>query len=300
MSDTNDVVRKLTTIMAADVVGYSKLMSEDEENTLRTFRTYRKVIDGLIEKHGGRIFNTAGDAVLAEFDSAVEGVRCTVSIQEELATRNEQLPEDKRILLRIGVNVGDVMIEGDDLFGDGVNVAARLEGLAAPGSVCISQSTFEQVKNKLSIGFEDMGPQNVKNIPNPVGAFQLMSGPISVSQPEASISQTKSSPPWKTVAIAAGVALVLAVGGVAVWQGQTGHASTQEATTPPQQPTFEEQQKLMQQQLSQQLLQENMKRNMQKNMQERQGLVQEQRMKEMQQKMMQQNMGKMPSPTPGN
>ena len=166
--------------MAADVVGYSRLMSEDEEGTLRTFRIYRKVIDGLIDKHGGRIFNTAGDAVLAEFDSAVECVRCTISVQEELKTRNSQLPTEKRIDLRIGVNVGDVMIEGEDLFGDGVNIAARLEGLAQPGGVCISTSTFEQVKNKVSIGFEDMGPQEVKNIPHSVGAFQIMSGPVSV------------------------------------------------------------------------------------------------------------------------
>jgi len=180
-----EVVRKLTTIMAADVVGYSRLMTEDEEGTLKTFRGYRKVIDGLITRHGGRIFNTAGDAVLAEFNSAVEGVRCTISIQEELTTRNAQLPEDKRLMLRIGINVGDVMINGDDLMGDGVNVAARLEALAEPGGICISSSTFEQVKNKLSVSFQDMGPQDVKNIPYPVGAFQIMAGPVSVIPDEA-------------------------------------------------------------------------------------------------------------------
>ena len=147
----------------------------------RTLRAYRTIIDGLIEKHGGRVFNTAGDAVLAEFSSAVEGLRCAITIQEELAVRNAQLPEDKQMHIRIGLNVGDVMIEGNDLFGDGVNEAARLEGVAAPGRICISSSTFEQVKNKLSIGFEDMGPQEVKNIPHPVGAFQIKSGPISVS-----------------------------------------------------------------------------------------------------------------------
>ena len=180
-SNPEQVVRKLTTILASDVVGYSKMMSADEEGTLRTLRAYRTIIDGLIEKHGGRVFNTAGDAVLAEFSSAVEGVRCAITIQEELAVRNAQLPEDKQMHIRIGLNVGDVMIEGNDLFGDGVNVAARLEGVAAPGRICISSSTFEQVKNKLSIGFEDMGPQEVKNIPHPVGAFQIKWGPISVS-----------------------------------------------------------------------------------------------------------------------
>ncbi len=170
-SDT--ISRKLTTILAADVVGYSKMMAADEEATLRTLRSYRTIIGDLLDKHGGRIFNTAGDAVLAEFNSAVEGVRCAISIQEELEVRNAELSDDRKMRFRIGINVGDVMIEGDDLFGDGVNVAARLEGVASPGRVCISASTFEQVKNKLSIGFEDLGPQEVKNIPHPVGAFQV-------------------------------------------------------------------------------------------------------------------------------
>ena len=182
-SDT--VSRKLSTILAADVVGYSKMMAADEEATLRTLLSYRAIIADLLDKHGGRIFNTAGDAVLAEFNSAVEGVRCAISIQEELEVRNAELPDDRKMRFRIGINVGDVMIEGDDLFGDGVNVAARLEGIASPGGVCISASTFEQVKNKLSIGFEDLGPQQVKNIPHPVGAYQVRSGPISVSPAEA-------------------------------------------------------------------------------------------------------------------
>lgn len=216
--NSDGVSRRLTTIMAADVVGYSRLMSEDEEGTLKTFRTYRKIIDGLIEKHGGRIFNTAGDAVLAEFDSAVECVRCTISIQEELVTRNAELPENKQILLRIGINVGDVMIEGDDLFGDGVNIASRLEGLAQPGGVCISASTFEQVKNKLSIGFEDMGPQDVKNIPHPVGAFQIMSGPVSVSPGDQKSQANSTSRNWKIPSIAAIVMALLAGSGYFYWQ----------------------------------------------------------------------------------
>lgn len=210
---SEEVVRKLTTIMAADVVGYSRLMSEDEEGTLRTFRAYRKIIDGLIQKHGGRIFNTAGDAVLAEFDSAVECVRCTISIQEELRTRNAELPADKTVQLRIGINVGDVMIEGEDLFGDGVNVAARLEGLAQPGGICISASTFEQVKNKLSVGFEDLGPQEVKNIPHPVGAFHVMSGPVSVSPAGNVTTDRRKAGGSKLPAIAFTVVLLLAGGG---------------------------------------------------------------------------------------
>ncbi len=216
---SDEVIRKLTTIMAADVVGYSKLMSEDEEGTLKTFRSYRKIIDGLIEKHGGRIFNTAGDAVLAEFNSAVECVRCTISIQEELNTRNAELPEDKQIKLRIGINVGDVMIEGDDLFGDGVNVAARLEGLAQPGGVCISASTFEQVKNKLSIGFEDLGPQNVKNIPHPIGAFQIMSSPVSISSGGDEVEKKSALGKWKSPSIAIAVLLAFAGSGYLYWKG---------------------------------------------------------------------------------
>ena len=156
------VERRLTTILAADVVGYSQLTAADEEATLNTLRAYRKVIDALVGKHNGRVFNTAGDAVLIEFGSAVEAVRCAVSIQEDLAVRNAQLSEDAQMWFRIGINVGDVMIEGDDLFGDGVNVAARLEGLAEKGGICISGSTFDQVKNKLSVAFSDIGPQKVK------------------------------------------------------------------------------------------------------------------------------------------
>jgi len=200
------VVRKLTTILAADVVGYSALMAADEEATLTTFRTYRKVIEALVGKHSGRVFNTAGDAVLVEFGSAVEAVRCAVSIQEDLAVRNAQLSEDEQMWFRIGINVGDVMIEGDDLFGDGVNVAARLEGLAEKGGICISGSTFEQVKNKLSIAFLDIGPQKVKNIPEPVPVFRIVPGQVSVKpdqQTETSQkipSATKISNRWLLIA----------------------------------------------------------------------------------------------------
>lgn len=187
------VVRRLTTILAADVAGYSRLMAANEEATLGTLRIYRKVIGSLVAKHDGRIFNTAGDAVLAEFGSAVEAVRCAVSIQEELAVRNAQLGDDEQMSFRIGINIGDVMIEGDDLFGDGVNVAARLEGLAEKGGICISGSTFEQVKNKLSVAFSDIGPQSVKNIPEPVPAFRVVPGKVSVkSDQQTEDSQTLS------------------------------------------------------------------------------------------------------------
>ena len=209
--------RKLTTILAADVVGYSQLMAADEEATLDTLRDYRKVIDALVGKHNGRVFNTAGDAVLVEFGSAVEAVRCAVSIQEDLAVRNAQLNEDAQMWFRIGVNVGDVMIEGGDLFGDGVNVAARLEGLAEKGGICISGSTFEQVKNKLSVAFSDIGPQAVKNIPEPVPAFRIVPGQVSVkpeTQTQASQklpSATKVSSRWLLIAGAATFAILFGV-----------------------------------------------------------------------------------------
>jgi class 3 adenylate cyclase len=177
---SEDVRRKLTTILAADVVAYSAMMAADEEATLATLRTYRQVMDDLIARHGGRLFNTAGDAVLVEFPSAVEAVRCAISIQEDLAVRNAQLTDDRKMRFRIGVNVGDVMIEAGDLFGDGVNVAARLEGLAEPGGICISGSTLEQVKNKLSIAFHDIGAQKVKNIPEAIPAFRVVPGEVSV------------------------------------------------------------------------------------------------------------------------
>lgn len=178
--------RRLTTILAADVVGYSRLMAEDEEATLRTLAAHREVIDRLIARHDGRIFNTGGDSVLAEFGSAVEAVRCAIAVQDDLRARNAELVPARRLHLRIGVNVGDVLAqESGDLLGDGVNVAARLEGLAEPGGICISGSTFEQVKNKLSIGFQDLGPQQVRNIPEPVAAFSITAAPVSVSSRRA-------------------------------------------------------------------------------------------------------------------
>jgi len=145
--------RRLATILAADVFGYSRLTAENEEDALRTLKAHRVVIDRLIARHDGRIFNIAGDSVLAEFGSAVEAVRCAITIQEELRVRNAQIDENRRMDFRIGINVGDVLVDGDNLYGDGVNIAARLESIAAPGSICISGSVFALVKNKLSYGF---------------------------------------------------------------------------------------------------------------------------------------------------
>jgi adenylate cyclase len=170
--------RRLATIFAADVFGYSRLTAENEEETHRTLKAHRAVIDRLIARHDGRIFTTAGDSVVAEFGSAVEAVRCAISIQEELRVRNAEMHENRRMDFRIGINVGDVLVDGDNLYGDGVNIAARLEDIAVPGSVYISGSVFALVKNKLSYAFEDIGPQTVKNIPEPVPAYRLTPIPI--------------------------------------------------------------------------------------------------------------------------
>jgi class 3 adenylate cyclase len=189
------VKRRLTTILAADVESYTRLMREDEEATLRTLSEYREVIDGLIERHDGRIFSTAGDSVLAEFNSTVEAVRCAIAFQEEIAARNTELPKKRGMNFRIGLNVGDVMAKGEALYGDGINVAARLEGLADSGGICISAAAFEQVKHKLSLGFEDMGAHEVKNISEPLSVFRLVPGPISVNQhPKEPAEEEKPKP----------------------------------------------------------------------------------------------------------
>ena len=165
--------RKIAAIFAADIAGYSRLVAEDEEETLRRLASYRQVTDDFIARSGGRIFNTAGDAVLAEFPSAVEAVRCAIDIQESLRTRNMAYPSSRQMSFRIGITIGDVVERDGDLLGDGVNIAARLEGLAEVGGICISRAVHEQVANKLSVQFADIGAQEVKNIPTPVHAYMV-------------------------------------------------------------------------------------------------------------------------------
>jgi class 3 adenylate cyclase len=165
--------RKIAAIFAADIAGYSRLVAEDEEETLRRLAAYRAVTDDFIAKAGGRIFNTAGDAVFAEFPSAVEAVRCAIDIQESLRTRNMAYPPSRQMSFRIGITIGDVVERDGDLLGDGVNIAARLEGLAEIGGICVSRAVHEQVANKLSVQFADIGEQEVKNIPTPVHAYMV-------------------------------------------------------------------------------------------------------------------------------
>jgi len=167
------VGRRLAAIVAADVAGYSRLMGLDEVGTARTLREHRKVADALVAKHGGRLVKTTGDGVLLEFSSVVDAVECVVAVQAVMAQRNEGVPVDRRILFRIGINLGDILIEGDDILGDGVNIAARLEGIAEPGGICISASAYDQVCGKVAIEFADLGEQRLKNIARPIRAYAV-------------------------------------------------------------------------------------------------------------------------------
>src|SRR6202158_1445529 len=175
--------RKLAAILCADVFGYSRLMGENEEATLRTLSSHRKVIDGLIGQHHGRFVNSAGDSVLAEVASVVNAVQCAVDVQAALKSENAMLPTERRMEFRIGVNLGDVMVEGEQIYGDGVNVAARLESLAEPGGICISRTVHENIRNKLPLTFEDLGEQAVKNIVEPVRVYRvLLNGAVAAPQ----------------------------------------------------------------------------------------------------------------------
>ena len=233
--------RKLSTILSADVAEFSRLMGEDEEQTLRVFRGHKKVFESVVAMHNGRIFNTAGDAILAEFPSAVEAVRCATDIQAALRTRNDQLAPNRQVRFRIGINLGDILIQGQDLMGDGVNVAARLQTAAEPGGVCISGTVHDQIRNKLSMSFHSMGEMNFKNISQPVRTFSITdaegSGPLPSRQP---VLVTGGKTKW----IAAGVGLfvVLAGGGFwaytvhqrSSWSGGSENASVAIPATQPQ------------------------------------------------------------------
>src|SRR5262245_55824720 len=170
----NPVQRRLAAILAADVVGYSRLMGQDEGGTLAALKARRKeVLEPVVARHRGRIFKVTGDGVLIEFGSAVNAVQCAVELQQGMAAANSGLPEDRRIVLRMGVNLGDVMIEGSDLYGDGVNVAARLEAITEPGGICISRKVHDEVRSRLSLAFDDLGEQQFKNIASPVRVFRV-------------------------------------------------------------------------------------------------------------------------------
>jgi adenylate cyclase len=171
---TQEVKRKLTAILSADVKGYSRLMGEDEVGTIRTLNAYKEIMGKLIQKFHGRVVDAPGDNVLAEFGSVVDAVQCAVDIQKELKTRNADLSESRRMEFRIGVNLGDVVEDGEQILGDGVNIAARLESLSEAGGVCISGSAYDFVGKKLSLGYEYLGENTVKNIEKPVRVYRVL------------------------------------------------------------------------------------------------------------------------------
>lgn len=219
--DSTGVERRLAAIMAMDVVGYSRLMGIDEVGTLNALKAHRgELIDPAIAAHHGRLVKTTGDGLLLEFASVVDAIGAAVAIQRGMLTRNAAVPEDRRIVFRVGVNIGDIIIEGSDIFGDGVNVAARLEALCEPGGVCISRSANEQVRDKLSLSFADLGEHTVKNIARAVGVFGLAAKDIA-TLPEVPIhpsqAATPASAPSRRRSIAAAAAGLVVVAGFAAW-----------------------------------------------------------------------------------
>ena len=208
--------RKLTAILSADVAGYSRLMGENEADTVRTLTVYRNIISELVQQHRGRVIDSPGDNILAEFASVVDAVQCGVAIQKELQARNTELPENRKMIFRIGINLGDVIEEEGRIYGDGVNIAARLESCADPGGICVSKTAFEHIETKLPLGYEYLGEQTVKNIAKPVGAYRVL------MDPRITVAGTKNLKPslavWRRKGVLAGaVAVLTLIIGVGIW-----------------------------------------------------------------------------------
>ncbi|MFQ5478851.1 MAG: adenylate/guanylate cyclase domain-containing protein [Candidatus Krumholzibacteriia bacterium] len=207
--ESNRVDRKLAALLSADVVGYSRLMARDEVATLKTLNAHRAVMGDLVGRYGGRVVNAVGDNLLAEFGSVVDAVACAIAIQDQLGARNADLPAEAKMEFRIGVHLGDVMVEGEDVYGDGVNIAARLEALAEPGGICISATVYEQVRRKLECRFEDLGEQMVKNIPDPVRVYRVRKG-------EDFVAERPRTKPRLQPALVVGLTVLL---GAVAWAG---------------------------------------------------------------------------------
>lgn len=210
--------RKLAAILYADVAGYSRLTGEDEEGTHRTLRAYLNLISSRIQAHEGRVVHYAGDAALADFGTVVDALTCATAIQRDLAERNTGVPDDRKVQFRIGVNLGDVIVDQGEIYGDGVNVAARLESLAEPGGICISDAVRTAVGKKLDLSYEDMGEQEVKNIEEPVRAYkvEMVAHKPDAVQPEPASTPSKGRQSQRPV-VAAVVVLLVVVGGVLTW-----------------------------------------------------------------------------------
>src|SRR5512139_3600173 len=194
--NTQDFKRKLTAVFSADVAGYSRLMGEDEAATVKTLEDYKGVMFSLIRQHRGRVIDSPGDNLLAEFASVVDAVQCGVAIQKELQARNAELPENRKMQFRIGINLGDVIEEGERIYGDGVNIAARLEGLAEAGGICISESAYQQIENKLPLRYDYLGEHEVKNIAKPVRAYnaQIESEAVALKPSEVASKEKMAFP----------------------------------------------------------------------------------------------------------
>ena len=214
----NGIRRKLKAIFSADVQGYSKLMGDDDEYTVNTITTYREIMSALIEKYHGRVVDAPGDNILAEFDSSQEAVLCAIEIQRKLETENGKLPDNRRMNFRIGINLGDIIHKNDRIYGDGVNIAARLQNLADPGGICISRGVFEHVEGKLDIGFADLGPHTVKNIRKPVRVFKVLLGSGDNGK---SVGATTAKGLNRRLIIAAIIVVVAIIVGMVIWHLQT-------------------------------------------------------------------------------
>jgi len=225
---TEDFKRKLTAILSADVKGYSRLMGEDEEATVRTITAHRKVITSVIQKYRGRVVDSPGDNILAEFVSVVDAVQSAVEIQEVVRAKNAELPEERKMEFRIGINLGDVIQEGERIYGDGVNIAARVEGLAEAGGICISGSAYEQIENKLALGYEYIGEHTVKNIVKPVRVYKVPTGPETLQKVT---EEKKPAPSWQRAALAVVIALLVVAGGVAIWKSYQPSTPPMEAAS---------------------------------------------------------------------
>src|SRR5580693_3349562 len=217
--------RKLVAILAADVVGYSRLMGEDEAGTAKLVRERREAATPIVRALGGRVVKTTGDGVLLEFPSVVAAVECAIAIQKMMVARNTSLPEAKRILYRVGVNLGDILIEGEDILGDGVNVAARFEGICDPGAICLSEDAYRQARGRIEAEFVDLGEQGLKNIARPVRAYALTPAAIAAVNVEtpaaaAGVADTPKSRGVSTrwSALAAALALLLLAAGAFAWR----------------------------------------------------------------------------------
>lgn len=214
--NTENFKRRLAAIFSADVVGYSRLMGEDDTATVKTITAYREVMDALIKQHRGRMVDSPGDNVLAEFASVVDAAQCAVAVQKEFQARNADLPENRRMQFRIGVNLGDIIEEGERIYGDGVNISARLEALADPGGICISKTAFEHIESKLPFGYEYIGKQEVKNITKPVGAYRVLMEPMVsgvTDEEEGEIDMVKRRKPF----LIGVVALLFVIIGFGTW-----------------------------------------------------------------------------------